>query len=164
MRNERMNGKTRAWPAQTGRAIPARAAQPQPVWFENVNETAREVTIAGSFNNWDVENTRMVRMVGGRWLRVLFLPPGRHEYLFVVDGRCVADPRAAESVPNVFGCVNSVVSVPARAPRSGCARIIGRKPVMPPRTPAKLKSRFCRRANARQDLSDPRRTRLNAIS
>lgn len=164
MRNERMNGKTRAWPAQAGRVTPARAVQPQPVWFECNNGAAREVTIAGSFNNWDVSNMRMVRTAGGRWVRVMFLPPGRYEYLFVVDGRCVADPRATESVPNVFGCVNSVVSVSARAPRNGCARIIGRKPVMPSRTPAKLRSRFCRSVNARQDLSDPAQTRLKAIS
>ncbi len=155
MRNERMNGKTRAWPAQAGRAIPTRTAQPQPVWFEYISGAAREVTIAGSFNNWDVSNTRMVRMVGGRWLRVMFLPPGRHEYLFVVDGRCVADPRATESVPNVFGCVNSVVSVPACVPRNGCARIIGRKSVIPVRTLAKVKSRICRSANAPQHALGP---------
>lgn len=83
----------------------------------------------------------MVRLAGGRWLRVMFLPPGRYEYLLVVDGRCLADPRATECVPNVFGCENSVVSVPARVPRNGCARIIGRKPMMPPRTPVKFRSR-----------------------
>lgn len=54
MRSEQTNGKNRAWPAQAGRAIPPGAAQPQPVWFEYLNGAAREVTIAGSFNNWDV--------------------------------------------------------------------------------------------------------------
>lgn len=155
MRNERMNGKTRAWPAQTGRAIPTRAAQLQPVWFEHINGTAREVTIAGSFNGWDVSNMPMVRLTGGRWLRVMFLPPGRYEYLFVVDGHCVADPRATESVPNVFGCVNSVVSVPAHAPKNGCVRrIIGRQPTPSPRF-AKVKSQLCRSANAPQHALGP---------
>ena len=154
MRNEPMNRK-QVRLAETGRTAPGRPAPLQPVWFEHISETAREVTIVGSFNNWDVSSTRMVRMVGGRWLRVMFLPPGRHEYLFVVDGRCVADPRATESVPNVFGCVNSVVSVPACVPRNGCARIIGRKSVMPVRTPAKLKSRLCRSANAPQHALGP---------
>lgn len=154
MRNERMNGK-QVRLVETGRTAPGRPAPLQPVWFEHINETAREVTIAGSFNNWDVESTRMVHLIGGRWLRVMFLPPGRHEYLFVVDGRCVADPRATESVPNVFGCVNSVVSVPAYVPRNGCARIIGRKSVMPVRTLAKLKSRLCRSANAPQHTLGP---------
>ncbi len=149
MRNEPMNRK-QVRLAETGRTAPGRPAPLQPVWFEHISETAREVTIVGSFNNWDVESTRMVHLIGGRWLRVVFLPPGRHEYLFVVDGRCVADPCATESVPNVFGCVNSVVSVSARAPRSGCARIIGRKPVTQLRAAAKLISRSCRSTNARQ--------------
>lgn len=49
---------------------------------------------------------------GGRWLRDLFLPPGRYEYCFVVDGtRWVTDPRANESVPNPFGGSNSVVRI-----------------------------------------------------
>lgn len=156
MRSEQTNGKNRAWPAQVGRAIPARATEPQPVCFEYINGAAREVTIAGSFNNWDVSSARMVRMMRGRWLRVLFLPPGRYEYLFVVDGRCVADPRATESVPNVFGCVNSVVSVPASTPPNGCKRrILGRKPVGVLRTPAKLKPRLSGRANVPRRLLTP---------
>lgn len=154
MRNERMNGK-RVRLAETGRTAPSRPAAFQPVWFEYISGAAREVTIAGSFNRWDVSNMPMVRLTSRRWLRVMFLPPGRYEYLFVVDGRCVADPRAAESVPNVFGCINSVVSVPARVPRNGCARIIGRKAVMRGRTPAKLNSRLCRSANAPQHAFGP---------
>lgn len=158
-----MNGKEVRL-AEAGRTTRNGRTTLQPVWFEYTNAAAREVTITGSFNKWDVSNMPLVRLTGGRWLRVMFLPPGRYEYLFVVDGRCVADPRATENVPNVFGCVNSVVSVPARAPRNGCARIIGRKPVMPLRTPANLRSRFCRSVNARQDLADPARARLKAIS
>lgn len=118
MLNER--DKKQARPAQSGRAMRTACAQPQPVWFEYSRRPASEVTIVGSFNNWDVSDTRMVRLVGGRWVRVLFLPSGRYEYLFVVNGHCVADPRAAESVPNVFGCTNSVVIVPAFAPAKGC--------------------------------------------
>lgn len=162
MRNERMNGK-QVRPV-TGRTIPERPATLQPVRFEYLSSGAREVTIAGSFNNWDVSSARMVRAVRGRWLRVMFLPPGRYEYLFVVDGRCVADPRATESVPNVFGCVNSVVSVPEHRPRNGCARITDRKPARPLQMPAKLRSRVCRGVNPRRDLSGPGHTRINAIS
>lgn len=142
MRNERMNGK----PVRpiNGRTTPCRPAQLQPVWFEYTNGAAREVTIAGSFNKWDASNMPLVRLTGGRWLRVMFLPPGRHEYLFVVDGRCIADPRATESVPNVFGCVNSVVSVPARTSTNGRCRILGRKRVQPRHVFAKSRDRLCR--------------------
>jgi 1,4-alpha-glucan branching enzyme len=156
MRNEQMNGKNRAWPAQAGQAIPARVTEPQPVWFEHSNSAAREVTIAGSFNNWDVSSIRMVHADRGRWVRVVFLPPGHYEYLFVVDGRCVADPRATESVPNVFGCMNSVLSVPARVSTNGCARrMTSRKPLPPPQSPVKSKVRPCRKVNATQHALGP---------
>lgn len=161
MRNERTNGK-QVRPV-TGRTIPEKRVTLQPVRFEYLSSGAREVAVAGSFNNWDVSSARMVRAVRGRWLRVMFLPPGRFEYLFVVDGRCVADPRATESVPNVFGCVNSVVSVPEHRPRNGCARITGRKPVMPLRTPAKLRTRVCRGVNPRRYRSGPEHTRITTI-
>lgn len=50
---------------------------------------------------------------GGKWVKELALPPGRYEYLFVVDGVWVADSAAPESVPNPHGGVNSVIVVPA---------------------------------------------------
>lgn len=119
MRNERLNGKEVRL-AEAGRTTRNVRATHHPVWFEYTNGAAREVAITGSFNKWDVSNMPLVRLTGGRWLRVMFLPPGRYEYLFVVDGRCVADPSATESVPNVFGCENSVVSLPANVAPNRC--------------------------------------------
>jgi hypothetical protein len=43
----------------------------------------------------------------------LAVQPGRHEYLFVVDGQWVPDPKAPETVPNPFGGRNSVLVVSA---------------------------------------------------
>jgi hypothetical protein len=51
----------------------------------------------------------------GRWTRSLPLPPGRHEYLFVIDGDWVPDPRASETAVNPFGGINSVVRVKTAA-------------------------------------------------
>lgn len=147
MNSERTNGKKQARPAPPGRVIPTWHTQMLPVWLEYHNKQVREVSIAGSFNNWDVLRTRMVHAGRGRWVRVLFLPPGRYEYLFVVDGRCVADPRATEKAPNVFGCVNSVLFVPASVSGNGCRRMPARKPPGSMRPPVKLKPRLCRRAN-----------------
>ena len=147
MLNEQANMNKQVWPAQAGRATTASCTQPQPVWFEYSYGAACEVTIVGSFNQWDVPDTRMVRLAGGRWVRVLFLPPGRYEYLFVVDGRCMADPRATESEPNVFGSMNSVLTVPTRVPKNGYAKhMIGRRSVPSPRALVKSKIRFCREA------------------
>ena len=87
----------------------------------------------------------MVRVQPGRWLRILFLPPGRYEYVFVVDGHCITDPNAAESVPNVYGCANSVLRVPVLVQTNACARC---KPAITRRTPAKLNRRACLRTSS----------------
>ena len=67
--------------------------------------------IAGTFNDWRPEATPMISMGQGRWLKELVLPPGRYEYLFVADGKWVADPLAPAAVANPFGGVNSVMTV-----------------------------------------------------
>ena len=82
------------------------------VGVEFTNPTATAMSIAGTFNEWRPEATPMIAVGQGRWLKELVLPPGRHEYLFVADGRWLADPLAQETVPNPFGGVNSVISVP----------------------------------------------------
>ena len=65
---------------------------------EDTNATAHEVAIAGSFNRWDSESTRMVHVGRGRWLRVVFVAPRRFEYRLIVDGCCTADHPATRPV------------------------------------------------------------------
>ena len=95
----------------------------QRVRFELTHGTAREVCVAGSFNNWNPSVTPMIRLDDVRWVKELALPPGRHEYRFVVDGQWVDDPAATERIPNSFGTVNAVLEVRAathaRSIRSG---------------------------------------------
>lgn len=85
------------------------------VYLEYVHPRARQVTIAGSFNDWRPAVTPMVSMGRGWWAKGLVLPPGRYEYRFVVDGQPMPDPNAAETVPTPNGEVNSVLVVPAEA-------------------------------------------------
>ncbi len=73
--------------------------------------TAREVCLAGNFNDWHPAASPMVAMPEGRWLKELALPPGRYEYRFVVDGVWTDDPAAAELVDNGFGGRNAVLNV-----------------------------------------------------
>ena len=75
------------------------------------DERAQAVAIAGTFNDWRPEATPMLAMGEGRWVKELVLPPGRYEYLLVVDGAWKCDPAAAEQVPNPFGTKNSVLMV-----------------------------------------------------
>jgi len=79
------------------------------VRVEFVHQTAQQVCIGGTFNNWRPAVTPMVPLGDGRWAKELTLAPGVYEYRLVVDGVWIPDPRAIETVPNPFGGVNSVL-------------------------------------------------------
>lgn len=72
---------------------------------------AKSVAVAGTFNDWQPAAKLLTPTRAGEWKGELKLPPGRYEYLFVVDGKWMPDPKSAEVVPNPFGGVNSVISV-----------------------------------------------------
>ena len=91
-----------------------------PVRLEYTHPTATAVCIAGTFNDWRPGATPMLAMGEGRWVKELVLPPGRYEYLLVVDGRWQPDPGSVERVANPFGGENGVLIVPAvEAPTKG---------------------------------------------
>lgn len=70
------------------------------------------VSVAGSFNHWDPKENRL-RHTSGTWIHslTLALPPGRHEYKFVVDGQWCLDPNCREQVASDLGSMNNVVVV-----------------------------------------------------
>jgi hypothetical protein len=101
-------------PAEAVKPVAVKAAAPPPpprVVLELVNPAAKQVFVAGSFNNWQPEQTPLAPAGNGRWAGGLKVGPGRHEYLFVVDGQWLPDPNAKESVENPFGGRNSVLTV-----------------------------------------------------
>lgn len=79
------------------------------VHFELAAPAAREVFLAGTFNDWKYGATPMARADGGKWVADLTLHPGVYEYRFVVDGEWRLDPNNMESVPNPFGEANSLL-------------------------------------------------------
>jgi len=81
------------------------------VSFEYFNPAAREVLVAGSFNDWQPRATPMTKQRGGKWSTELLLKPGHYEYRFVVDGQWQDDPIAARFVASPFGGLNCVVEV-----------------------------------------------------
>lgn len=107
--------RRRARPASSVQDIDTPTSRLHTIRVEFCDPEAHTVAIIGSFNRWRPRATPMVQVDRGRWMGVLFLPPGRYEYLLVVDGHCVPDPRAQEVTPNVYGMENSVLIVPDRS-------------------------------------------------
>ncbi|SRR6266540_1801129 len=93
-------------------ATPAPTASLVTVRFVLVAPDAKEVSLAGTFNQWDAHATPLVRTsANGVWTATLTLPAGQHQYAFVVDGaRWVPDP-AAPAVDDGFGRRNSVLTL-----------------------------------------------------
>lgn len=89
------------------------AGKSRPVRLELTCPDAREVFVAGSFNDWKPAATPLKSAGDGRWAVELSLPPGRYEYRFIADGEWVDDPDAKEVVPNPHGGANALLVVPA---------------------------------------------------
>ena len=82
-----------------------------PVEFTLHHPQARMVAVAGTFNDWHLSRTPMNPGPSGTWKVTVWLPAGRYEYRFVVDGQWMSDPSAREQVPNAYGSTNAVLVV-----------------------------------------------------
>lgn len=87
------------------------AADSRPVNFRFFSREAREVYLAGTFNDWRPTATPLTRQPDGTWMTEMFLNPGAYEYRFVVDGRWTNDPMSGRDVPNPFGSTNSLIEI-----------------------------------------------------
>jgi 1,4-alpha-glucan branching enzyme len=81
--------------------------------FELHAPGADHVELLGTFNHWKSGDIVLNGPdASGHWTAEVALPVGRHEYIFLVDGkRWVADPKAATHRPDGFGRVNTVIKV-----------------------------------------------------
>lgn len=70
---------------------------------------AKEVCLMGSFNNWNPKKHPMQPKGNGKWEKTVIIPPGIHEYKFLVDGQWKEDPKNGLSCLNCFGTKNSVL-------------------------------------------------------
>jgi hypothetical protein len=85
------------------------------VRFSVVAPAARRVSLVGDFNVWDPHGVAMHRATDGHtWTVDVALPPGRHAFAYMVDGRLRADPAAAKAVEDDFGSPSSVIVVARR--------------------------------------------------
>ncbi|MDD4857161.1 MAG: isoamylase early set domain-containing protein [Candidatus Krumholzibacteria bacterium] len=86
--------------------------QMRSIAFKYINSGAAEVSVIGSFNNWDPVTTPMRRESKGAWTVRLALRPGKYTYKFLVNRKQkVLDPANPATEPDGFGGSNSVLEV-----------------------------------------------------
>jgi len=66
----------------------------KPIHFYCHAPDAREVFIAGDFNDWNPASHPMHRRHDGTWFAEIQLNHGHHHYLYLVDGKRTLDPKA----------------------------------------------------------------------
>lgn len=81
------------------------------VLFSAKFDAAREVSVAGDFNDWRADTRLQSRGRPGEWIIRLPLQPGRYRYRFVVDGQWTTDPHNRYVETNQFGELNNIVEV-----------------------------------------------------
>ena len=82
------------------------------VMFVTLYPHAKNVAIAGDFNNWQPEQTDMTKVgQSGVWQTKMNLNPGRYRYRLVVDGQWQQDPYNEMVESNPFGEHDSILEV-----------------------------------------------------
>ena len=99
-------------PAHSTAAVGTTTESGDAVRFDlTLSNPAQAVALVGDFNGWDERATPMVRRSNdGTWSAKVPLPPGRHVYAFVIDGRkWLVDPLAPQVPDEGYGPANAVV-------------------------------------------------------
>jgi 1,4-alpha-glucan branching enzyme len=86
------------------------------VTFSYKSFEAKQVILAGDFNNWNLKQHPMKKdckelQWRGTWEKTLMLPEGKYEYKFLVDGEWVIDPQNTQTTHNNFGTQNSIINL-----------------------------------------------------
>lgn len=74
------------------------------------HESAKEVILTGTFNNWNRHNYKMIKE-NTEWIFPLYLPQGIHLYNFIVDGEFIEDPENSETEKSEFGGIASFLKL-----------------------------------------------------
>lgn len=72
---------------------------------------AREVYLAGEFNNWKLDDNSRMEHANGCWTKQLKLDNGKYRYRFVIDGNWTEDPANPLTQLNNFGSLDSLLEV-----------------------------------------------------
>ena len=80
------------------------------VEFKFFRPSARNVALAGDFNDWRVNELKMVRGEDGYWQARMKLPAGEFRFRYCADGEWYADYAAFGVEPGRFG-MDSILRV-----------------------------------------------------
>jgi hypothetical protein len=72
---------------------------------------AKEVYLAGEFNNWKLDENSRMEQANGCWIKCLNLNTGKYRYRFVIDGNWVEDPANPLTQLNTYGTLDSLLEV-----------------------------------------------------
>lgn len=73
---------------------------------------AKDVFVAGDFNDWQTSDKTRMRSENGNWtLKVKVLPGQQYRYRFVVDGNWLEDPVNSVKEMNPYGQMDSILKV-----------------------------------------------------
>ena len=81
------------------------------VLFEIAAPEAKEVFVAGDFNNWKTDEQSKMDKYNGTWRKRLQLGHGKYRYRFVIDGIWIEDVNNPYKEKNPFGQMDSLVEV-----------------------------------------------------
>ena len=104
----------RATDIDSAQLLAGPVAIPEGYLFSVEAPGATSVSLAGGFNEWDTNASRMSDDDGdGIWTVVVEIEPGAYEYKFAIDGgaQWVEDAGNPDTVPDPYGGVNSVLVV-----------------------------------------------------
>jgi 1,4-alpha-glucan branching enzyme len=79
--------------------------------FSYRDGTAKNVSVAGDFNQWNATANPMQKDSSGVWTASIPLKPGKYQYKFIVDNNWKQDPRNPDTADDTFGGKNSVKTI-----------------------------------------------------
>jgi hypothetical protein len=99
-------------PELEGRGLPAGSdLRYVRLYYVPTNPQVRQVSVAGTFNDWDPDATPL-KPENGVWVTILVLRSGTYEYMFVENNeRWVTDPLAVKTRDDGFGGTNAVLDI-----------------------------------------------------
>ncbi len=81
------------------------------VVFSVAAPEAKDVFVAGDFNNWQLDNSARMEQDNGVWKKRLSLNGGRYHYRFVIDGKWTEDASNPLNEVNPYGSIDSLIEV-----------------------------------------------------